>query len=550
MAVRTEAREAETGRKLHREVSTIGLLFVCLGSIIGSGWLFAGLTAAQIAGPAAIISWVLGAVVMLILALVHAELGSMYPVAGGSARYPHFSFGSLAGFTTGWIVWVGAVTVAPIEVLAALQYLTHYFPWLTSTSGGVTVLTTVGIVISVVLMAVFTVINLLGVASLAKSNNVIMIWKIAIPVLAVIVIMILSFHTTNFVHPSHGGFMPFGIQGVLSAIATGGIIFAYQGFEQAIQFGGETRNPGRNIPFAVIGSMLVGAVLYIALQVAFLGALSPENLSKGWDEITFPGLAGPFAGLATAVGATWLAVLLYIDAAVSPGGTGLIYVSTSSRLSFALGRNHYIPRQFAYLSERGVPIISIVFSFLIGCIMFLPFPGWQKLVGFIVSATVLGYAAVPLAFGAMRRQEPDHPRPFKLPAGEVVAPIAFIVANLVIYWDGWDIYWKLFLAIVLGFVLLVIGHIVNPSEYVPSLDWRGGSWYIPYLVGMGVLTYLSPTDFTGIGVLPFGWDILIVAVFSLAIYYYAISVRLTPEEVRRHVADARGEAEEEEQLAV
>ena len=176
---------------------------------------------------------------MLVLALIHAELGGMYPVAGGSARYPHFSFGNLAGFTTGWIVWVGDVTVAPIEVEAALQYLTHYFPWLTSTTNGVTVLTTVGIVISVALMALFTVINLLGVATLAKSNNAIMVWKIAIPFLAVIVIMILSFHATNFFHPSHGGFMPFGIQGVLSAIATGGIIFSYQGFEQAIQFGGD-----------------------------------------------------------------------------------------------------------------------------------------------------------------------------------------------------------------------------------------------------------------------------------------------------------------------
>ena len=66
----------------------------------------------------AVISWVLGAVVMAILALVHAEVGSMYQVAGGSARYPHFSFGRLAGFTTGWIVWVGAVAVAPIEVVA------------------------------------------------------------------------------------------------------------------------------------------------------------------------------------------------------------------------------------------------------------------------------------------------------------------------------------------------------------------------------------------------------------------------------------------------
>ena len=550
MATRTEAGEAAEGRKLQREVGRVGLLFVCLGSVIGSGWLFGGLYAAQIAGPAAIISWVLGAIVMLILALVHAELGSMFPVTGGSARYPHFAFGNLAGFTSGWIVWLGAVAVAPIEVLAALQYLTHYFPGLTSTTAGVTVLTPIGIVISVITMAVFTVINLLGVASLAKSNNVIMIWKIAIPVLAVIVLMILSFHTTNFFHPSHGGFAPFGIAGVLSAIATGGIIFAYQGFEQAIQFGGETRDPARNIPFAVIGSMLAGAVLYISLQVAFLGALSPENLAKGWDEITFPGLAGPFAGLATAVGATWLATLLYIDAAISPAGTGLIYVSTSSRLTFAMGRNHYIPRQFGFLSERGVPLVSIIFAFLIGCIMFLPFPGWQELVGFIVSATVLGYAVVPLAFGALRRQEPDHPRPFSLPGGEATAVIAFIVANLVIYWTGWEIYWKLFVAIIFGFVLLGIGHLVNPSEMAPSFDWRGGSWLLPYLVGMGVISYIGASDFGGIGIIPFGWDALVVAVFSIAIYYYTMSVRLTPEQVRRHVADARGEAEEEEQLAV
>ena len=547
-------RSAESGRteehKLHRDVSTVGLLFVCLGSVIGSGWLFGALYAAQIAGPASIISWVLGAIVMLILALVHAEVGSMYPVAGGSARYPHFAFGNLAGFATGWIVWVGAVTVAPIEVLAALQYLTHYFPWLTDTAEGVTLLTPVGIVISIILMALFTVINLLGVAALAKSNNVIMIWKIAIPFLAVAVIMLLSFHTTNFTSSAHGGFMPFGIQGVLSAIATGGIIFSYQGFEQAIQFGGETRNPGRNVPLAVIGSMLVGLVLYIMLQVAFLGALEPSNIKNGWDEITFPGLAGPFAGLATAVGATWLATLLYIDAAVSPGGTGLLYSASSARLSFALARNHYIPRQFGYLSERGVPTISIIFGFLIGCLMFLPFPGWQVLVGFIVSAAVMGYAMVPLAFGALRRQEPDHPRPFKLPAGEILAPVAFIVANLIIYWTGWEILWKLIVAIALGFVLLGIGHIVNPSELTPSFDWRSSSWLWPYFGGMVVVSYIGASDFGGRGWIPFGWDILVVTAFSLAIYYYAISVRLTPEEVRSHVADAREEAEEEEQLAV
>jgi amino acid transporter len=201
---------------------------------------------------------------MLLLALVHAELGSMHPVAGGSVRYPHFAFGSIVGFTIGWIVWAGACTVAPIQVMAALQYFTHYFPWLTSTAAGATVLTGPGIVVSVALMALFTVLNLLGVATLAKSNNAIMVWKVAIPFLVVIVLMILSFNASNLTAAE--GFAPFGIQGMLSAISTGGIIFAYLGFEQAIQLGGETRNPGRNIPLAIIGAMLVSVVMYIGCR--------------------------------------------------------------------------------------------------------------------------------------------------------------------------------------------------------------------------------------------------------------------------------------------
>jgi amino acid transporter len=549
MATQTEERGgAQTDRRLHREVSTVGLLFFSLGSIIGSGWLFGSLLAAQTAGPAAIIAWVIGGLVMLILALVHAEVGGMYPVAGGSARYPHFAFGSLSGFAIGWIVWVGSVTVAPIEVLAVTTYLIQWFPWMMVEQGGTQVLTALGIVFSVALMGVFTIINLLGVGSLAKSNNAIMIWKMAIPFLAVIVLIAVAFNPSNFT--AQGGFAPFGITGILSALGIGGIVFSYQGFEQAIQLGGETRNPGRNIPLAVIGSMVIGVILYIGLQFAFLGALSPSELKNGWGDISFPQDAGPFAGIATAVGVGWLATLIYIDAMVSPGGTGLIYIGASSRLSFALGRNHYIPHQFGYLTESGIPIVSVIASFLIGCIAFLPFPAWSALVEFIISATVMGYATVPLAMGALRRQEPDHPRPFRLPAGEVVAVAAFVIANLIIYWTGWDVLWRLYIAIAIGFVLLGIGHIVNPSEFLPRLDWRGGSWLWPYFIGLGMLSFLSPTDFGGTGLLPFGLDIVIVAVFSIGIYYYAMSVRLTPEEVRSHVADARAEAEEEEDITL
>src|SRR5205085_1100201 len=153
------------------------------------------------------------------------------------------------------------------------------------------------------------------------SNTTITWWKIGVPVLAIVALMLTRFHGANF--HAGGGFMPYGFHGVFSAIATGGIIFAYQGFEQAIQLGGESANPRRNIPFAVIGAMLIGVVVYVMLQVAFIGALDPGNLAGGWGKLAFHGLVGPFAGLATAVGLSWLAILLYIDAAVSPGGTGL-----------------------------------------------------------------------------------------------------------------------------------------------------------------------------------------------------------------------------------
>src|SRR5512146_2032361 len=115
--------------ELKRHVGVVGLLFASVGSIIGSGWLFGALNASQQAGPAAVISWALGGVMILMIALVYAELGTMFPLSGGVVRYPHLSFGSFASYTTGWITWVAVATTAPIEVEAALQSATQDYPF-------------------------------------------------------------------------------------------------------------------------------------------------------------------------------------------------------------------------------------------------------------------------------------------------------------------------------------------------------------------------------------------------------------------------------------
>ena len=312
---------------LRREIGFIGLLWASGGSIIGSGWLFGAQGALATAGPAAIISWVVGAVAILLLALVHAELGAMWPVAGGTARFPHSAFGGAVGASFGWFSWLQAATVAPIEVMAVIQYSQHYSfanSWM-KVSGGQNVLTATGVVVAIVLMAIFTAVNFLSVRKLAHTNSTATWWKVGIPVLTIIVLALSGLHSANF--SAADGFAPTGAGGVLAAVSTSGIVFALLGFEQADQLAGESANPKRDIPRAVIGAIAIGAVIYILLQVVFLAAMPPSQIGATWAGSPFATFSGPFAQLATLVGVGWLATILYIDAVISPAGTGLIYTT-------------------------------------------------------------------------------------------------------------------------------------------------------------------------------------------------------------------------------
>ena len=245
-------------------------------------------------------------------------------------------FGPLAGFTAGWMAWLQAVTIAPIEVEATLSYVDH-ISWVKSHVSILRIdgtLTPSGLLIAALFMLAFTVINLVGVKAMAETNGVTVIWKTTVPLLTVVVLVLLAFHPSNFT--AGGGFMPYGAHGVFAALPAG-VVFALQGFEQAIQMAGEARHPQRDVSRAVIASMAVGTIVYLLLEVAFIGALNPANLAHGWANPVGKGDFGPYATLAVAAGAGWLAIMLYIDAVISPAGTGLVYVATSSRLSYAPG---------------------------------------------------------------------------------------------------------------------------------------------------------------------------------------------------------------------
>ena len=527
-----QTRPADVG--LRREIGLVGATWASETSIIGSGWLFGAFGAAQAAGTAALVGWVIGGVIVMILALVHAELGGMYPVAGGTARFPHFAFGTTAGISFGFFSWLQAITVAPIECFAVMQYGSYAWHGLYNAKTGN--VTGIGFVMTIILMAMFTAINFLAVKMFARVNSSITWWKVAIPVLTII-ILLFKFHPNNL--GAGGGFMPYGIKALFAAIPSAGIVFAYLGFEQADQLAGEVKDPQKNLPRAIILATSIGIIIYVMLQLVFIAAIPHALISgpKGWLGIpsTNQIAIGPFAGLAGAAGLGWLAIVLRLDAVVSPFGTGLIYETSTSRIGYGLARNRYFPQLFQRVDRNGIPWFSLIMAFLFGLVFLLPFPSWHSLVSLVTGASVLMYAGAPLSMGAFRGQVPDADRPYRMPAAVVFGPLAFFLANILIYWSGFETIWKLGVVLVIGYIL--IGVFMAFDSERPPLDWKSAQWLPVYLLGMGVISWQG--QFSGGAVaapvntnrIPFWWDMVIVAVFSLVIYYWAQATKLPREEM-------------------
>lgn len=352
--------------------------------------------------------------------------------------------------------------------------------------------------------------------------------------------MLVAFDTGNLT--AIGGFAPEGMKAVFVAISSAGIVFSYLGFRSAIEIAGESSRPSRDVPLAVIGSLVITALIYVLLQLAFIGALPAGTLSDGWANLAFKNDFGPIAGLATLIGVGWLAVILYIDAVVSPADTGLIYSTVTARVSYAMGENRNAPPALRKVSKRGVPWVSVLLTFVVGCLVFLPFPAWAKLVTFITSATVLSFGSGPLVVAALRRQIPDYERPYRVPVSDAWALMAFYFANMIIYWAGWETNLKLFLAIAVGFLVLLLHHVTVKEK--ADLELKAGSWVIPYLAGMAVISYLGAYG-GGKEVITLGWAFLVVFLWSLIIFVWALSVRLSPDAVRRYIEEMGHDEEQE-----
>ncbi len=503
---------------LRKELTYLDLTMASLGGIIGSGWLYGSLRAGALAGPGAIFSWIIGGIAVLLIGLTYAELGGALPQAGAMVRYPQYSHGTFVSFIMGWAALIAYASVPPIEAESVVQFANYYVPGLYVGS----TLSTVGLIVAFVLMVLFLMLNYWSVKVFAKTNTIWTLIKFVIPAFTVILLLVTNFHSNNF--SSYGGFAPYGTSGIMAAVPLGGIVFAYLGFRQALDLGGEAKNPQRDIPRSILTAILIGIVLYVGLQLSWVVAMPASALAKGWAGINF---SSPFANLVGTIGFGWWAAILFADALWSPSGTGNVYTASTSRVMLALSRNGYFPKAFLKINPKsGVPVVALLATVILGLVFLLPFPSWAALVGVVSSATVFTYIAGPVSIAVFRKTMPNLTRPFHLKGMTVLAPLAFIIASLIIYWSGWATDSVVLMAILFGVVLYAYGvsSFAEDTKKFQGQHLKAGVWLIVYIIVMLLMTLWGSKNFGAPDpVIPYPWDVIVVAVLSIIFYYWAVA---------------------------
>ncbi|MCL1501292.1 amino acid transporter [Xanthomonas nasturtii] len=526
---------------LRRDVGPFALMLTGLGSIIGSGWLFGAWRAAGLAGPGAVWAWVLGAAIITTIALSYAELGAMFPESGGMVRYSHYSHGSLVGFIAGWANWIAIVSVIPVEAEASVQYMASW-PWAwaqglyVQAPGGAGELSVPGLLISAVLVLVYFFLNFWSVKLFARSNTLITVFKLVVPAATGVALIASGFHTENFSVGIHGDAHVLDLAAVLTAVATAGIVFSFNGFQSPVNLAGEARNPGRSIPFAVLGSIALATVVYVILQVAYIGAVPPDLLAKaGWHGIDF---RSPFAELAIIVNLHWLAMLLYIDAFVSPSGTGITYTATTARMVYGMEKNGTMPAALGKLHPVwGVPRMAMFFNLAVSFVFLFFFRGWGTLAAVISVATIISYLTGPISAMALRRHAPELHRPLRIAALPVLAGVAFVMATELLYWARWPLTGEIILLMV---VALPVYCYYQAKQGWPDLrrNLKGAAWMICYLPMIALLSWAGSSDFGGHGYLSYGTDLAVVAAVGVVFYIWGVRSGWRTPSVEKAVAQA------------
>ncbi len=408
---------------LKRTMGLTALTMFSVGSIVGTGIFVILGVAVPIAGPAIIVSFILAGITCAFSALSYAEMAGSIPISGSSYSYTYATMGELVAWVCGWClmleygVSVAAVAVGWGQYLNAFLGLfgVHIPDELAQPPGGGGVVNVTAII--VVLMAAFLLMR--GVSESAKVNTIMVFTKIAI-LLFFCAIAFTSFRVGNF-----APFMPLGIAGV--SLAASQVFFSFIGFDTASTAGEEAKNPKRDLPRAIIFSLIIVTTLYVLVAVAAVGAMPWQEMEGAGGEAVLSTI------LERITGSIWASALLSIGAIISIFSVVLVVMYGQTRILFAMGRDGLLPKIFTRVSPRTqTPIANTIIVTVIICILAAVVP-LDNLAEATSIGTLFAFILVNLGVIVLRRTRPDLPRSFRVPLYPITPILGMLLCGYLLF---------------------------------------------------------------------------------------------------------------------
>jgi len=495
-------------RGLRRELGVILLTGLGIGSIIGSGIYANPGLITSVTGPLAIVAIIFMSIITSILMYIIAKLGVIYPKAGSIYYFAKEILGDLAGFITGLSYYVCCFVGTPAIIYAFIFYLSYYIP---GVAVGLT-LTPLGVLIALIILAIVTWINVIGVKPAAGLNFILTVLKI-LPLFVFIAIASIRFNANNF-QP----LAPFGFGSIGLAIAFG--FWMFLGFESVVLVSEEVKEPEKTITKAAVATVVIVSLIYILVMATFMGSVNWSALGfaeKDWASLS--GLSAPLADVSRVFGVPGLAELMTMGAVISTAGCFSAWVLLQGRVAFALAREERFWRPLAYIHPRyATPSHALIFSSILSAIIVLLIPSFPSVILIALIAEFIPYAISAISLTVLKRD-------LKL---ILLGYVAFVISSLYIYWACWP--WTL-----TGTIIAIVSVILYPvfAKGVPYLsELKKNTWYVTYLIGLTVISLLGDPMFeyenflpiSPLGIFPIPYDAAVIAIFATIVFTYVYKI--------------------------
>ena len=522
---------------------TVGLVALTLSAVlmqVGSMWLVGVGFAAKVAGPAAVFAWPIGAMIMGFVAMTVAEVAPCFPTMGGVGRYMQYSHGDLAAFIADWAGVLALVLAISIEAIAVTQYASSWpFTWagvLYNTE--LSKLSTEGLIFASLLVIGLFLINAFSVKLLMNSIKGLGLFKFIVIILAVFLPLIYMFSSVKFGNFTayHGTIAPYGWFSVWTAIAAGGIIPAFVGFQAPVNFAGEAKRPGRDIPLAIILSMVISMLIYTCLQFSFITAYPMEKIGGNWANIS---LQSPYATLATILELNFLAILLYSDAAVAPTTTGVILMGLAPRTLYGIHSTKHLPGFIGKLTKHTfIPLNALIMVLVLAIGVLWLAPSWQSLVPILTMCFIINFLGGPAAAVGLRKHAQDLQRKIRIPFIPLFSFLAFVSISFLLLDYGFSKTLYMTIALVIGLLIyLYYEYKINKCRGF-SEDIKSALWILLYMPFITFMDFLGASELDGIGIFTYH-SITHLCIFMIGIIIFYITMVKTSRRTKilsEHIA--------------